>query len=94
MKRFFAARLILLPCCLSMAFLCGISSNAFAQMAPAEPAAPVPAVVAIARPTADEIQLAERTLAKFLETADPAVREIQQKYPGLMKKVTYWEQLE
>lgn len=85
MKRFYATLLILLPCCLSMAFFCGISSsNAFAQMASAEPAAPVPSAVAIARPTAEEIQLAERMLAKFLETADPAVRAMHQKYPDLI----------
>jgi lysophospholipase L1-like esterase len=40
--------------------------------------------VAIPRPTVEEIQLAERGLAKFLETADPAVREIDRKYPGLI----------
>jgi len=57
--------------------------NVFAQLQSAEPA-PVPSAVAIARPTADEVQLAERSLAKFFETADPSVKAINQKYPGLI----------
>ena len=57
--------------------------NVFAQLQSAEPA-PVPSAVAIARPTADEVQLAERSLAKFIETADPSVKAINQKYPGLI----------
>jgi lysophospholipase L1-like esterase len=44
----------------------------------------VPSAVAIARPTAEEVQLAERSLAKLLQTADPVLREINQKYPGLI----------
>jgi lysophospholipase L1-like esterase len=55
----------------------------FGQVQPTE-SAPVPKIVAIARPTAEEVQLAERSLAKYLETADPAVKEINQKYPGLI----------
>jgi lysophospholipase L1-like esterase len=55
----------------------------FGQVQPAE-SAPVPKIVAIPRPAAEEVQLAERSLAKFLETADPAVKEINQKYPGLI----------
>jgi (4-O-methyl)-D-glucuronate---lignin esterase len=55
----------------------------FGQTQPAE-SAPVPKIVAIPRPTAEEAQLAERSLAKFLETTDPAVKEINQKYPGLI----------
>jgi lysophospholipase L1-like esterase len=46
--------------------------------------APVPEVVAIARPTADEVQLAERSLDEFLSNADPAIQEINRKYPGLI----------
>ena len=46
--------------------------------------APVPEAVAIARPTADEVQLAERSLSNFLENADPAIKEISRKYPGLI----------
>ena len=59
------------------------TTNIFAQAQSAEPA-PVPGAVAIARPTAEEVQLAERSLASFLETADPAVKAINQKYPGLI----------
>jgi lysophospholipase L1-like esterase len=54
-----------------------------AQVPPVQ-AAPVPKAVAIPRPTVEEVQLAERGLAKFLETADPAVREINRQYPGLI----------
>jgi lysophospholipase L1-like esterase len=46
--------------------------------------APVPEAVAIARPTADEVQLAERSLNDFLKNADPAIKEINRKYPGLI----------
>jgi lysophospholipase L1-like esterase len=53
-------------------------------MPSAEPAAAVPAAVAIPRPTAEEIQIAERGLAKFLETADPSVKATNDKYPGLI----------
>jgi lysophospholipase L1-like esterase len=57
--------------------------NVFGQAQPAEPA-PVPKAVAIARPTAEEIQLAERSLEKFLKKADSKVKEINKKYPGLL----------
>lgn len=46
--------------------------------------APVPEAVAIARPTADEIQLAKRSLSDFLKNADPAIKEISRKYPDLI----------
>ena len=59
------------------------ATNSFGQIPSGEPA-PVPSAVAIPRPTADEVQLAERSLAKFLETADPAVKTINEKYPGLI----------
>jgi len=52
--------------------------------APQPESAPVPAAVAIARPTTEEFRVAERSLAKFLETAEPAVQEINRKYPGLI----------
>ncbi|MBN2318843.1 MAG: GDSL family lipase [Acidobacteria bacterium] len=57
--------------------------NAFGQGQPAAPA-PVPEAVAIPRPTASEVKLAEQALAKFLESADPAVKEINRKFPGLI----------
>jgi lysophospholipase L1-like esterase len=56
---------------------------AYAQVKEGEKA-PVPEAVAIARPTADEVQLAERGLADFLKNADPAIKEINRKYPGLI----------
>ena len=61
--------------------------NAFGQMLPVGDPAPVPKAVAIARPTAEEIQLAKRSLDKFFETADPAMKEIHDKYPGLIAVV-------
>jgi lysophospholipase L1-like esterase len=57
--------------------------NAFGQPPAAAPA-PVPPAVAIARPTAEEVAVAERGLEKFLETADPSIKEINRKYPGLI----------
>jgi lysophospholipase L1-like esterase len=83
MKRISAARITLLMCCFGL--LCSVyPSNIYGQIPPAEPAAAVPAAVTIARPTTDEVQLAERSLAKFLETADPAVKAINEKYSGLI----------
>ena len=74
----------MLLCSLGILISFNISATTlFAQAQSAEPA-PVPAAVAIARPTAEEVQLAERSLASFLETADPAVKAINQKYPGLI----------
>lgn len=71
----------LLFSCLLVAFaVAGI--EAFGQAA-AAPAA-VPEAVAIPRPTAEEIRLAERSLEEFLQKADPAVKAIHQKYPGLI----------
>ena len=64
-------------------FLSIASHNALGQGQSAEPA-PVPDAVAIPRPTAEEVQLAERSLVEFLETADPAVKAINKKYPGLI----------
>ncbi len=70
----------------SFAFLLFFSvaaGNALAQPGRGEPA-PVPDAVAIPRPTAEEVQLAERSLAEFLKAADPAVKAINDKYPGLI----------
>lgn len=58
--------------------------NAFGQPQTAAAPAPVPEAVAIARPSAGEVAVAERGLAKFLETADPSIKEINLKYPGLI----------
>lgn len=59
------------------------ASTGFGQNPAAEPAS-VPDAVAIARPTPEEVKRAERALAGFLETADPAVQAINKKYPGLI----------
>ena len=84
MKRFYRSMSSALLCSLGILLIAGIAEiNAFGQAQPDEPA-PVPKAVAIARPTAEEVQLAERSLAKFLETADPAVKEINQKFPGMI----------
>jgi len=72
-------------------------SAAPAPAAPATPAAllpplppsaltpaAVPAVVAIARPSADEVAAAAGALDKFLAQADPATKEIAVKYPDMI----------
>jgi lysophospholipase L1-like esterase len=83
-KRYYRSRLSVRLCTLGILFIAGIAGiNVFGQVQPAE-SAPVPKAVAIARPTVEEVQLAERSLAKFLETADASVKEINQKYPGLI----------
>jgi lysophospholipase L1-like esterase len=70
---------------LGILFIVSIASVSLFGQGPqsAEPA-PVPKALAIPRPTAEEIQLAERSLAKFIETADPAVKAINNKFPGLI----------
>ena len=84
MKRLLPPLSSMLLCSLGiLLFFNAASTNAFGQIQPAGPA-PVPKAVAIARPTAEEVQIAEQSLAKFLETADPVVKAINQKYPGLI----------
>jgi lysophospholipase L1-like esterase len=46
--------------------------------------APVPAAVAMPRPTPQEVQTAEQALARVL-AADPAVKALVDKYPGLLE---------
>ncbi len=58
-------------------------SCTFAQERPVVKA-PVPDIVAIPRPNADEVKVAEQGLQNFLETADPSIKEINHKYPGLI----------
>ena len=85
MKRFEISGRFHSCCALVMLFLAGAVPAGFAQAPPAGvPPAQVPAAVAIARPTAAEVQSAERALARFLETADPEIRELDRKYPGLV----------
>ncbi len=59
------------------------STNIYGQVQTADPA-PVPKIVAIPRPTPEEVQLAERALAKFLEKSKSDVKAINAKYPGLI----------
>ena len=51
---------------------------------PGGAAAAVPPAVAIPRPTAAEIESAQRALARFVESSDPATKAILQKYPDLV----------
>lgn len=79
-------RLLLSFLILQFAFLLFVSVSldcVYAQVRE-EGKAPVPEAVAIARPTTDEVQLAERSLNDFLKNADPAIKEINRKYPGLI----------
>jgi lysophospholipase L1-like esterase len=59
-----------------------MASGATAQQGPR--AAPVPPEVAIARPTPAEIEQAQQSLKKFLETVDPDTKAILEKYPDLV----------
>ncbi len=69
--------------CLAIFLIVSIAGiNVFGQIQATEPA-PVPKVVAIARPTTEEIQLAERSLADFLKKAKRDIKAINAKYPGL-----------
>lgn len=51
---------------------------------PAAQKAPVPEVVAIPRPSADEVAFAERALKRFFKTTDPATKRLNKKYPDLI----------
>jgi lysophospholipase L1-like esterase len=73
-----------LLCALGVPLLVSVTGAGLLAQVPPTESAPVPKAVAVPRPTVQEVQLAERSLAKFLETADPAVREIDRKYPGLI----------
>jgi len=84
MKRFCRFPISTLLCSLGIFLSFNIiPNNALGQPGSGEPA-PVPDVVAIATPTAEEVQLAERGLAEFLKTADPAVKAISDRYPGII----------
>jgi lysophospholipase L1-like esterase len=56
-----------------------------AQEAPAADAVVVPEVVRIARPTADEVALAEKALAAFVGSSDPQTKAVLTKYPSLVE---------
>lgn len=51
---------------------------------PATPPAPVPPEVAILRPSPAEVEQAQQSLKKFLESADPATKALASKYPDLI----------
>jgi lysophospholipase L1-like esterase len=53
--------------------------------AQAPQAAPVPAAVAIPRPTVAEVAIARDSFAKFLDSTDAATRAVLAKYPGLLE---------
>jgi lysophospholipase L1-like esterase len=76
------SRLILLAVFLTMSVIQANTLLAQPTPTPAEPA-PVPDIVAIPRPTAHEVKIAEQGLKKFLDNADSALKEINRKYPGL-----------
>jgi lysophospholipase L1-like esterase len=83
-KRIYRPMSFVLLCSLGIFLIAGSAAiNAFGQAPPAEPA-PVPKAVAMPRPTAAEVQLAERSLAKFFKKADQATKAINVKYPGLI----------
>jgi lysophospholipase L1-like esterase len=64
-------------------FLCFNSLSLYAQVIQ-KGHAPVPDAVAVPRPTADEVKTAEEGLKKYLQTAEPQIKEINRKYPGLI----------
>jgi lysophospholipase L1-like esterase len=71
---------------LTSLLLASSTVGALAQAPQATPTqAAVPAVVAIARPTNAELEVARTGFAKLLEKADPATRIVLQKYPGLLE---------
>lgn len=59
--------------------------QASAADAPAPVSAPVPAAVAIARPSAEEIAVATQSLQRFLAQADAATKAILARYPELLE---------
>jgi lysophospholipase L1-like esterase len=71
--------------CPPLAALLFVGAAATAQAPqPTLPAA-VPPAVAIARPTAPEVERARSSFARFLESADAQTRAVVQKYPGLLE---------
>ncbi len=64
-------------------FIFNFSTGSYAQVI-MEGHAPVPEEVAIPRPSENEVKIAREALNRFLETAEPRVKEINTKYPGLI----------
>ena len=67
-------------------FLSFLPSNLHAQRpgSASQMPMPVPAAVAISRPTDDEIAVAKSSLGKLLDQAEPAAKEVFKKYPDLV----------
>ena len=63
--------------------LAGAASGSAAQPAAPTPA-PVPEIVAIARPTEEEIAIAKASLEQFLAQADARTKDVVSKYPDLV----------
>jgi lysophospholipase L1-like esterase len=71
--------------CVMSLLLAGGVRIALAQPQPQAAPAPVPAAVVITRPSGAEIEIAQKSFSKFLESADPATREVLKKYPALLE---------
>jgi len=65
---------------------CNVASvHAQAVRQAAQQAAPVPAAVAIPRPTAAEVELVRESFEEFLASTDAETRRVIEKYPGLLE---------
>jgi lysophospholipase L1-like esterase len=71
--------------CVMSLLLAGGVRIALAQPQPQAAPAPVPAAVVITRPSGAEIEIAQKSFSTFLESADPATREVLKKYPALLE---------
>ena len=74
------SRLVTISC--AGLLLAGAANPLRAQ--PAAQPAPVPAQVAILRPSPAEVEQAQQSLKKFMATADPATKALASKYPDLI----------
>ncbi|HVC93799.1 MAG TPA: GDSL-type esterase/lipase family protein [Pirellulales bacterium] len=65
------------------------SQTAFAQESASRPTTPggaeVPGAVRIARPTAEQVAIAEKALAEFKESADPQTKAVLKEFPSLVE---------
>ena len=73
-----------IPLLAAASLLVAFAGEAGAQPGGAQPA-PVPEVVAIPRPTPQEVEVARRALERFIAGADAETRAIVEKYPGLLE---------
>jgi lysophospholipase L1-like esterase len=67
----------------TLLFLCFNSVGLYAQVIQ-KGHAPVPDAVAMPRPSADEVKIAEDGLNKYLQKAPAEIKKINKKYPGLI----------